>query len=351
MTNALFLALLGASLFTLQAWGAYALPAENWQIIAAAPRRKEAGGSWQGVNYTFYGFFTATALVLAVALALVLLRSLDIPLLWLATVMALILGLAVPAARLVARLVEKKAHTFTVGGASFCGIVAAPWVIGSVNAVTRHMGGQAVPVMPVLAALAIALALGEGVGRLACLSFGCCYGKRMADLPPWLAGLLRGYGTVFAGETKKAAYEGGCCQVPLVPVQSLSAAVNTLAALAGTGLFLAGRHASAYLVALGLSLGWRCLAEQLRADFRGGGRLSAYQIMAAAGLLYGVLTTVLLGADLQMPPPVIRRGLASLWQPGAILALQGLWAAIFLYTGRSSVTRASIAFEVVRQRV
>ena len=29
----------------------------------------------------------------------------------------------------------------------------------------------------VLAALAIGYILGEGLGRLACLSFGCCYGK------------------------------------------------------------------------------------------------------------------------------------------------------------------------------
>ena len=40
-----------------------------------------------------------------------------------------ILMLCVPSAKWIAYLVEKKKHTFSIGGASFCGLVAMPLVL------------------------------------------------------------------------------------------------------------------------------------------------------------------------------------------------------------------------------
>ncbi len=54
-------------------------------------------------------------------------------------------------------------------------------------------GMDPIPVRPVLATIVAAHALGEGSGRLACISFGCCYGRPLDQLPamlhPWLAPL------------------------------------------------------------------------------------------------------------------------------------------------------------------
>ena len=60
-------------------------------------------------------------------------------------------------------------NTFTVGGASFVGIILAPLIVWMFN-VTLD---KSIPIVPFLAAVSIAYALGEGVGRLACISFGC----------------------------------------------------------------------------------------------------------------------------------------------------------------------------------
>jgi phosphatidylserine decarboxylase len=57
-----------------------------------------------------------------------LLGAAGVPLAGVMVFSVLMLALCVPASRLVARLVEGKAHTFTVGGAVFVGIVAAPWL-------------------------------------------------------------------------------------------------------------------------------------------------------------------------------------------------------------------------------
>jgi hypothetical protein len=44
-------------------------------------------------------------------------------------------------------------------------------------------------------------------------------------------------------------------------------------------------------------------------------------------------------------------GFAALWNPGVVLALQGVWLAIFFYTGRSSVTGATLSFHLHRERI
>ena len=79
------------------------------------------------------------------------------------------------AAHFLLRLVEGKRHGFTVGGTSFVGALVAWPVAQFVTAVSPQEA--TLPLLPLFAAVGIAYTLGESVGRLACISFGCCYGK------------------------------------------------------------------------------------------------------------------------------------------------------------------------------
>ena len=68
---------------------------------------------------------------------------------------------------------------------------------------------RGIPVLPTFAAAAIAYVLGESIGRLACLSFGCCYGMPLREANPAVARLFHNHNLVIHGPTKKAAYASG----------------------------------------------------------------------------------------------------------------------------------------------
>jgi len=249
------------------------------------------------------------------------------------------LGLCIPAAKIVARLVEGKPNTLSVGGAAFVGIVVAPFVAWAVVALT----GQGA-VLPALAALAIAYAVGEGVGRLACLSFGCCYGRPVQTMPePW-RGIFNRWNIVFQGQTKKAAYAHELCGRELVPVQLMTAYLYCAAACLGMAFFAAENFSVAMIVPLVATQVWRVISEFFRADYRGEQKISAYQIMAAVSVFYGLAPAVLLSAH--GVAANLGHGLAALWNVPVLLLLQGVFLLVFLYTGRSSVTGSQVRFFV-----
>ena len=100
-----------------------------------------ADGSWQGLNLTFYGLFNAMALCAAVTLVLILTGAAGVDLRVFAAIIVVLLGFCLPASSLVARWVEKKPHTFSVGAASFLGIVIGPWLVLLMDmASTRLLG-------------------------------------------------------------------------------------------------------------------------------------------------------------------------------------------------------------------
>lgn len=349
MVNDLFLLALGAVSAGLLSWGFRALPHEQWQIAAAIPIAKNDAGQWLGLNLTYYGVFHAVAHATGVALMLVLLGSIGVPLFGTVVMAMLLLMCCVPASKLVARLVERKPATFTVGGAVFVGLLTGPWLLWGTNRVLGPIGVE-VPPAAGLAAAAVGYALGEGIGRLACVSFGCCYGKPLSGISPRLGRLLDRHSVVFTGRTKKVAYEGGLEGEKLVPVQAITALLFVGTALLAAALFLRGH----YRVALGLAIlvtqGWRLVSETLRADYRGGGRVSAYQVMALAGIAYVAVGIPFLPTGAPRHADVLA-GLRLLWDPSAILFLEGLCLAIFLYTGRSAVTGATMSFHVRRDRI
>ncbi len=355
MSNELFLLGLALGFGAIFGWAFRTLPREHWQILAALPRHKTASGEWQGLNLTFYGFFQATSNTLGIVALFVLLGSIGVEANAVFALIVAVFALCWPAARWIARVVEKKAHTFTIGGASFVGVLATPGLIELVNwAFSRFSGslsGNRIPVVPALAALAIGYAYGEGLGRLACISFGCCYGKSVAELSPQMQRWFNSLSFTFAGATKKAAYEGRLEGVRLVPVQAITSVIFVFIGLAGTYLFLQSHFKTAMLLTLLSTQLWRFLSETLRADVRGKAeKISAYQVMALLMVVYSAIIPFVF-SGVSAPTAAIAEGLQVLWNPAVILFCQALWLIVFLITGRSSVTGSTLSFFVHRERV
>ena len=164
---------LGLILFAYLIWGFRTLPQERWQFIAALPLAKDADGHWRGVNLTYYGLFSAVAYVVAVATLLVLLGAIAVPVGRILALTVAVLAVCVPASRVVAGIVEKKSHTFSVAGAFFTALFAVPLAVFFLN-LFADASQQTLPYLPAMAAAAIAYAFGEGLGRLGCIRFGCC---------------------------------------------------------------------------------------------------------------------------------------------------------------------------------
>jgi hypothetical protein len=350
MSNELFVILL-ASLFGASfTWAFRTLPQEKWQIIAAVPQEKETDGLWRGLNLTYYGFFQATSNSFAAVMMLILLGAIGIPAAEGFCLMIAIFVICWPSSRLIARLVEKKKHTFTIGGAMFAGAITSPWIIQLMNLSIADAFGKRMPVIPTLAAGSIAYAYGEGFGRLSCISFGCCYGKKVEQLSQPLRRVFESINFVFTGSTKKVVYEGKLEGVHVVPVQAITAVIYTTTALAGTYLYLESYFVTALMLTMVLTQAWRVLSEILRADLRGNFRvLSAYQVMAILVIIYHLFVVMIFEAA--TPPADILTGLNSLWNPMVLLLCQAHWLAVFLVTGRSMVTGSTLTFFVHQDRI
>lgn len=331
-------------------WAFTTLPQERWQVLASIPIRKNEKGGWHGVNITYYGFFSATAYLFAVTVFFLLAASVGLQLAQIFVIGAIVIGLCVPAASLIARLVEGKKFTFTVGGASFVGIVTAPVIIWLVNLVFMPYKFPEILLFPTLAALSIAYIFGEGIGRLACISFGCCYGKPVSQVSEHLRGFFDKYHFTFYGPTKKVVYAGHLEGVQLVPIQGMTVVVYFMGGLAGMYLFLQGFFETALVVTLILSQIWRVYSETLRADYRGGKAISPYQVLAAVGVIYPLLLLAIFPLDVPIEAN-LTRGLVTLWHPVVIVFLQLIWLGLFIHTGWSMVTGSNLSFHVHQDRI
>jgi hypothetical protein len=346
MADELFVAV--CSLFTmiLFRWSFHHLPQEKWQFLAAVPTCKGSDNCWQGINLTYYGFFNATAYTLACMLVIFLTAAAGIPIGYTLALLVIILGVCMPGSRIVARVVEKKPHTFSVGGAFFIGILLTPPLLMLTQPLAVRYFQTTVDPVVFLSAVAIAYCWGEGIGRLACISFGCCYGKPLSEVHPLLQRLFHRWHFIFRGPTRKIAYAHHLDGVQVVPVQAITAVLYSLTALVSIYAFLNNYFRTAMLLSLIVSQLWRFASEFLRADYRGERRISAYQYMS---LLAVAVALVLAGMPFEapsLPPASILQGLRVLWHPAMLLFLQVLWVAAFIYTGRSNVTGARIEFHV-----
>lgn len=348
--NELFVLCLAMMLTIVFRWAFRTLPRENWQIIAAMPKEKLETGEWKGENLTYYGFFTASAYLFAVAMIFILLGAISVPITAIFAIVALVLAICIPCSSVIAGLVEKKNHTFTVGGASFAGILLTPWIALLADGATNRWTDTHISILPVLAAISVGYGFGEGLGRLACISFGCCYGKLLSKCPVRVRSLFEKRYFVFHGKTKKIAYAHGLDGEKVIPVQAITAVLYSISGLLGVYLFLLGYYRGAYILMLVVTQLWRIFSEFLRADYRGNGRISAYQKMSAFAVVYACCILFILSDALPQQTDVLR-GLGYLWNPEMILLLQGLWTVIFLHTGRSRVTGAYMSFHVIRKRI
>jgi hypothetical protein len=350
MSNIVITLALGLGCAVLVTWGVIVLPGERWQIIASAPMEKTDGDTWQGLNLTWYGALSATAYLVAAIVFLALMGAVGIPVLQSATIAGGMLAVCVPASSFIALLVEKKAHTFTVGGAAFAGLLLLYPLVLVLNTTISPVTGVVIPYIPALAALAVAYAFGEGIGRLACISFGCCYGKPLDHCSPVIRRLFQGRTITCFGATRKAVYAGNLEGIPLLPIQAVTSVIYLITGLTGFYLFLTLRFAGAALITLTVTQGWRVISEQYRADYRGEGTFSAYQIMGCLGVA-GAALMIAVTPETAGLTCTIAVGLFSLWTPALLLTLQGLWLVIFFHTGRSSVTGARLSFHVHADRI
>ena len=351
MSNGTFITILGLALFPLLLRAYTVLPLEKWQILAAIPSRKEAmTGCWHGTNITYYGALLASGTLFGVMTFFLLLAALAVPI-W--GIFALVLGVmtcSVAAAKLLAMAVEKKRNTFTVGGASIVGLLSMPPAVAVYNGLAPRFEAAPVSLLPIMAALAVAFLLGEGIGRLACLSFGCCYGKPLSELGPHARRIFTPIAATFHGHTKKIAYASDLSGVGVVPIQAITSLLSMSVGLIAMYLFLEEHFRSAFLLASLFALAWRILSEYFRADYRGEGAFSAYQCMAFAGIGYCFLLP-LYGAEAAAHHADLSIGLSSLWNPAALLFFQALWFLLFIYTGFSSVTGVTLAFHVREEKI
>jgi hypothetical protein len=350
MADLVFITILGAMLGILLLWGFRTLTHERWQILATIPLYKSDDGSWEGVNITWYGLLSATAYVISAALLFILAGSIHVPPLFTLAIVVIILSLAMPAARIIAMIVEHKKHTFTIAGAFFVAVIIAPPVLWLLNSTLGQVMGVQVPLLPVMACMAIAYTFGEGIGRLACISFGCCYGKPVADAHPVLAQLFRHWNFTFRGETKKIAYASGLQDVPVIPVQALTATLYTITGLVAVLLFLKSHYLLTFIITMLTTQLWRFISETMRADYRGGGSFTAYQLMSVVATAYALAIGLWL-ARVPVLEASITDGLEVLWHPGMLLFLQLLWIVSFIYTGRSSVTESNLQIRICREKI
>jgi len=325
------------------------LPNERWQFIASFPISKSENDLWKGINLTYYGLIIACAQAFAIAIFITLTGSIGVSLAMIALVGFVLVCSCVLAAKMFARIVEKKKHTFTVGGASFLGILIAPAAIFAVYKISGvHDAFNFI--LPVLAAASISYTLGEGIGRLACISFGCCYGKPLKCSETVMNRLFSRYAFIFSGKTKKISYEAKLDGHKVIPVQAMTSIVFIVSGIVATYFFLVSRYGLAFGLTMLITQLWRIVSETMRADYRGQGNFSFYQIMALLNCSYSLLLSALL-PEHTLEAVNLLKGFQYLWNPAVILSVQVLWFVMVVYFGKSTVTGSKIKFHINRELI
>lgn len=350
MSNEVFVLGLAAVFFAYLVWGFRVLPGERWQILATLPQRPAANGEWLGLNLTWYGLLSSAAQLVSVATVFLLFGAVGVTRTETVVLTIVVMGIGVPGSKLVSTLVEKKSATFSVSAALFVGMLITPWAIQLSNATLGSWLGSQIPVLPALSAIGIAYCFGEGLGRLACISFGCCYGKPLHASHPIVRRMFNRWHFVFRGATKKIAYAGNLAGEKVVPIQAVTALLYTGVGLLCLWLFLREHYGAVLVASLAVTQVWRLFSETLRADWRGAGRFSAYQWFAMIAVGYAIALATWF-ADEPSPTVSLLRGLDTLWHPGLLLFLIGLWLTTFFYYGRSLVTGSRMSMYVCHDRI
>ena len=324
------------------------LPDERWQFAAIlpSPSGQLTDHGWIGTNITFYGVISALAYAVATAIFVFLCGSMGQPLWPTLTFIGLMLVVCIPASRLIARWVEGGNVNFTVGGATFAGALLMPIALF----VSARIAVDNFNPVALIAAAGLAYVLGEAIGRFGCLSFGCCYGRRLSDVGPLQRALYGSTATTYRGQLKKISYASDMENTPVVPVQSIASVVLFVLFLLGLWLFWQQNFAASALLVVWGSQSWRVYSETLRADYRGSSKVSAYQWMALATCAIATIT-ILTTANGNSIAPSSAAGWASLGRVDVLIAIQCLAVGIVWFMGRSQVTGALVNLRLFRERL
>jgi hypothetical protein len=345
MQTLVFILGLFAALSVIGYYGFTRLPKERWQILFSIPIKKAADGTWNGLNFTWYGFIIACSYSSSVALYLILMSSIGVGVKVAIICVTPLLFITAIASKWIARIVENKANTFTIGGAVFAAMVAAPPLAFLYGRFFPDL-----PAIPMLSAMAIAYALGEGAGRLACVSFGCCYGRTVEGAPRYLEPILKKFSFSYEGDTKKISYASGLASVKVIPVQAYTYIVYNLTALVGAALWLNGFWKTALISCIFITQAWRFYSETLRADYRGEMKVSAYQYMSMAGFIYVLIALSFFTDPIPVSASVVA-GLKGIWNPSSLIFIETLWILMFIYMGKSFVTGSNLRFFINHGKV
>ncbi len=338
------IALLALSAVIVFRWGFKHLPGEGWQFAVAIPARVDGaeGKYWPAVNITFYGVISSAAYALSLLLYVFLMGATGQPFAPAALFVAILLLVGIPASKIVARWVEGAAG-HTIGGAVFAVLVAAMPAMAITQAVAKFLGWHAFSPAALTAAAAIAYVLGEAIGRLACLSFGCCYGRPIDTCTSLQKALYSKFTETYRGRFKKIAFAGGLHDRAVIAVQSIACALLFGLFLISLWLFWRGHFAMSLIVALGGSQLWRAYSEQLRADYRGRDGFTLYQAMALVGAALSAAFAAIYAqpSDAQIVA-LAARGWTAIVRVEVLVACQALAVMILFYMGRSSITSSRL---------
>ncbi len=332
-------------------WSFKKLPKENMQILACIPIRKLNDEHWHCINITYYGFITCIAYGLSIVTFFFLTASKGVPARISLFIVFTILFFTVPASKIVAKLVEKKKNRFSVGAASFVGVLLIPFVTEFAINFFSNLNQTINYFFAIVNALAISYCIGEGIGRLACISFGCCYGKQIDHINLPLRFLFKKLKFEFYGKTKKISYESGLEGKPVIAVQAITAVLYSFLALVGSYLFFNNSYILSLVLVFFPSQLWRFLSEFLRADYRGEGKISHYQIMTVISMCYMAL--IIIFSDRSQIPVIetdYTKGLTIFFNGYVVTVTVITSLYIFILTGISKVTKAEARFIVASEK-
>ncbi len=329
-------------------WAFRHLPSECWQIAVAVPARSrvvgDTGPTWPAVNITFYGVISAIAYMLAMLAFVFLAGAANQPIAAVAIFSMLLLLVGIPASKWVALWVEG-VPGHTIGGALFAVVISVLPALWLTNMLCGAIGVPRAEPDVLLASAAIAYVLGEAIGRLACLSFGCCYGRSIDSATPLQRALYSSTATIYRGRFKKIAYASGLDGRPVIAVQSVACAALFGVFIVSVWFFWKGHVTLSLIIALGLAQLWRAYSETLRADYRGREGFTVYQGMALTGVGLTLLYAWIHNAPASVIPTFVR-GLEVVTRIEVLLCTQALAIAILSLMGRSYVTSSRLEYQL-----
>jgi prolipoprotein diacylglyceryltransferase len=197
----------------------------------------------------------------------------------------------------------------------------------------------------------VSFLFGEGMGRLACLSYGCCYGKPVDEYRGILKKNFTWSAVVFEGKNKKIVYSAGLNGRIIVPIQLITMLASSFAGVVTLMLYAEGKTLLAYLAATVFAGFWRIFSEFFRNDYRGRGKISAYQVMSVISVIFALGVSLFLRGGTTLLSVDLLHGVLSLWSPGILVVLSLTWLGLVWFTGISTTTYSRVSFHLHRDRI